>query len=294
MGTTRTLQCGSSAEAVQAHYDVGNDFYRLWLDPTLSYSCALWLDDPADTLEAAQRRKIRYHVRQARATGAARVLDIGCGWGALLRHLVEAEGVAHATGLTLSRRQAEWVAARRDPRALVRLEDWADHKPPAPYDAIISVGAFEHFARPEMEEEDREVVYREFFRQCHGWLRPGGWMSLQTIAYGRLDRHQARASTGHSFLLGEVFPEAELPTLPNVLRAVGGLFEPAAVRDDGPHYARTCLEWFARLSAQRAEAAALACEETVRRYLRYLKFSAALFHGGHIGLLRLTLRRLDG
>src|SRR5262245_28873696 len=183
MGATSRRR-GGSAEAVQAHYDAGNDFYRLWLDTTLSYSCALWDEaDPADTLDAAQRRKIAYHARQARAAGTRRVLDVGCGWGAVLRHLVEIEDVRHATGLTLSRGQAEWVQAWRDPRIEVRLEDWADHLPPAPYDAIISIGAFEHFARPDLDDENKEAAYRDFFAYCHRWLRPDGRLSLQTIAY---------------------------------------------------------------------------------------------------------------
>ena len=117
------MKRGGSPEAIQAHYDVGDSFYRLWLDPTLSYSCALWgPDEPDDQLEAAQRRKIAYHTAQARAQGASRVLDVGCGWGAVLRHLVEEAGVDHATGLTLSRRQANWASTGKHPRLDVRLE----------------------------------------------------------------------------------------------------------------------------------------------------------------------------
>src|SRR5215212_4888186 len=95
---------GTPAAAIRQHYDVGNDFYELWLDPSMSYSCALWATGDAaatDTLEAAQLRKIDFHLPQARAAGKQQVLDIGCGWGATLRRLVEVHGVGQVVGLTL-------------------------------------------------------------------------------------------------------------------------------------------------------------------------------------------------
>jgi cyclopropane-fatty-acyl-phospholipid synthase len=285
---------GASPEAIQSHYDVGDDFYRLWLDPTLSYSCALWEgDEPDDALEAAQVRKIDYHVCQARAAGAARVLDVGCGWGATLRRLVDAHAVGHATGLTLSERQAQRVAAAGHPHVDVRLENWLDHTPAAPYDAVISVGAFEHFARPEWTDEKMAAAYRAFFERCHAWLRPDGWLSLQTIAYGSLDRHQGRQLPEHRFLLHEVFPETDLPALGQIAAASHGLFEVMALRNDRDDYRRTCRVWFARLLARRAEAGTLVGEEVVARYLRYLKLSATLFYYGQTALLRITFRRLD-
>jgi cyclopropane-fatty-acyl-phospholipid synthase len=158
---------------------------------------------------------------------------------------------------------------------------------------VISIGAFEHFARPDWSEDDKVSAYRGFFARCHGWLRPGGWLSLQTIAYGNADASRARQVPEHRFLLGEVFPEAELPTLANLVQATEGLFEVVLLRNDREDYERTCRVWARRLVARRAEAVALAGEEVVARYVRYLKMSAVLFHYGRIGLLRLSLRRLD-
>ncbi len=294
MHATTRPERGASPEAIRHHYDVGNDFYALWLDRTRSYSCALWKEGETDgDLEAAQRRKIRYHTRQARARGAARVLDVGCGWGAVLRRLVEKEGVSRAVGLTLSQEQADFVRSFDDPRLEVRLESWSDHAPPQPYDAVISLGAFEHFARPEWTSAQKIAAYRDFFSRCHAWLRPGGRLSLQTIAYGNLDREEGRRSPAHSFLLREIFPETDLPTLTELVAATDGLFELERLRNDRDDYRRTCRVWFDRLLSRRREAEAAVGAEVVARYLRYLKLSATLFHYGHTALLRLTLRRWD-
>src|SRR2546427_8685 len=101
---------GASPEAIQYHYDIGNEFYRCWLDDSLTYSCALWeADAPLDALEQAQCRKLDFHVASARAKGAATVLDVGCGWGSLLRRLVEVHEVERAIGITLSPAQASLI-----------------------------------------------------------------------------------------------------------------------------------------------------------------------------------------
>src|SRR5216683_3583229 len=164
---------GASPEAIQHHYDVSNDFYQLWLDSTMTYSGALWEEN--NTLEAAQICKIDFHIQQARARNAQRVLDVGCGWGSILERLVKVNNVQYAVGLTLSQSQAAWVASLGQPRIEVRVENWLDHVPVAPYDAIISIGAFEHFAKPTLSNEQKVESYRSFFRSCHAWLKPGGW-----------------------------------------------------------------------------------------------------------------------
>jgi cyclopropane-fatty-acyl-phospholipid synthase len=285
---------GASPEAIQSHYDAGNEFYELWLDPTLCYSCALWNEtDTDDDLEQAQLRKLDHHILRARAAGVGRVLDVGCGWGTLLARLIETHGVERATGLTLSQQQAMHVSGRRLPGVDVRLEAWEDHVPDDPYDAIISIGAFEHFARPEWTEAEKVAAYRAFFGRCHDWLVPGGSISLQTIAYGNLDRETSRQSPGHAFLLHEIFPETDVPTLANLVEAADGLFEIVTLQNDREDYRRTCRVWQKRLLARRAEAEALVGSEIVARYLRYLKLSATLFHSGYAYLLRLSLRRLD-
>ncbi|MGW5310679.1 SAM-dependent methyltransferase [Nocardia thailandica] len=273
----------TAAAAIRHHYDVGNDFYRLWLDPSLTYSCAL--RGPGDDLAAAQDRKLRHHLDAVAAADAGAILDIGCGWGALARLAVSRYRAGRVVGLTLSDEQAEYVRAQALPGVEVRLEDWRDHAPEVPYDGIVSIGAFEHFARPDDTPEARLALYRDFFARCRTWLSEDGTLSLQTIVYGNMRREDASA-----FMQREIFPDAELPTPAEILTAAQDSFEVVALTNGRLDYAWTCEEWGRRLRARRAEATALVGADTVARYERYLKLSALGFRMGKLALLRLVLR----
>jgi cyclopropane-fatty-acyl-phospholipid synthase len=292
--TATTDQRGASPEAIRKHYDVANEFYELWLDPTLCYSCALWEDDEPDSmLEQAQIRKLDFHANQIQATGLDRVLDIGCGWGALVRRLVHTHQVGHATGLTLSNAQAEWSAARPDPRIDIRIESWLDHRPAALYDGIISVGAFEHFAKAEWPDEQRIAAYRTFFKKCYEWLKPSGRLSLQTISYGNVDPTTVKDQPDTKFFFDVIFPESVLPTLSDIVTASEGLFEVVNLRNDREHYYRTCQIWYRTLVAKKAEALKIVDLETYNRFVRYLKLSAFVFGNSYTGLLRIGFKRWD-
>ena len=287
-------QRGASPEAIRKHYDVANNFYELWLDPTLSYSCALWdQDEPDSALEQAQLRKLDYHAAQIHATNLARVLDVGCGWGSLARRLVETHGVGHVTGLTLSDAQAEWSAQRPNPKVEIRIESWMDHRPSELYDGIISVGAFEHFAKAEWPDTQRIEAYRTFFKCCQDWLKPGGRLSLQTIAYGNVDLTRVKEQADTRFFFDEIFPESVLPTIADIVAASDGLFEVVNLRNDREHYDRTCQIWYRRLVARKAEALKIVDLETYSRFVRYLKLSAFVFNNEYAQLLRFGFRRWD-
>ncbi len=274
---------GASATAIQAHYDLSDDFYRLWLDESLTYSCALW--GPGDDLEAAQIRKLDFHVRQARAAGSDRALDIGCGWGSLLQRLVDRHAVQSAVGLTLSERQLKHVESLCHPSIEVRLEDWRDHVPAAPYDAIFGLGVVEHFVGPDTPAPQRTETYRQFFTKCREMLRPGGWMSLQTIAY-----EVGGFTTG---AIASIFPESDLPRLSQIAEALEGQFEITALRNHRDHYVHTCREWLARLRRNREDAAAAVGERTATHFERFLDASARGFDAQVFCLFRIQLRRVD-
>ena len=284
--TAAAAGTGASRRAIEHHYDVGREFYRLWLDARMVYSCALWGGDLNDDLEGAQLAKLGWHATAARADGVARALDIGCGWGAMVHYLIEERGVGHVTGLTLSADQAS--SAPTSGQAEVRLEDWRDHRPEHPYDAIISIGAFEHFARDDLPRAERRQVYETFFERCAGWLVEGGRLSLQSIAYEDFDRATSAASP---FFTQEIFPESGLPQLSDIVEAAERWFRVVGFRNDPTHYEQTLLLWQQRLESGRARAVELAGPAVYRRYLRYLRLSRAMFQRRVCTLYRLVFER---
>jgi cyclopropane-fatty-acyl-phospholipid synthase len=263
---------------------VSEDFFRLWLGPELVYSAALFADQN-DDLATAQTRKLDHHIDAAQARGAKRVLDIGCGWGAMLRRLVGTAGVGEAVGLTLSASQAEWIRRTPVPGVTVREESWREHRPPAPYDAIISIGAFEHFARPGLSQTEKLAAYCEFFEFCRGALKENGRLSLQTIAY------VGSKAELPPFIADEVFRESELPLIAEPLIAAEDAFEVVALRNDREHYDRTLRMWERALVAHEQEAIALVGADAVAHFHRYLKISAMGFRTGAICLLRMSFVR---
>lgn len=279
-----TERAAEAAAAIRHHYDVGNDFYRLWLDSSLSYSCAMWADQQ-DTLAEAQKRKLDFHLGAISAERARSVLDIGCGWGAILQQLATRHHVGKSVGLTLSEEQAAYVRARGYPGVEVRVENWMHYEPDGRFDGIISIGAFEHFARPDETADEKIRLYREFFTRCRDWLNDGGALSLQTIAYANMSPADASG-----FIQQEIFPNADLPTLAEIAQAAEGVFEIQSISNGRLDYARTLEAWALRLRERQQEATDLVGPEVVARYKRYLKLSALGFRMGKLCLLRLVFR----
>jgi cyclopropane-fatty-acyl-phospholipid synthase len=264
-----------------SHYDMGNDFFRLVLDPEMIYSCALFKGN--EDLTTAQRHKLDHHIEAAGAANTARVLDIGCGWGAMLRRLVDHAGVAHAVGLTLSPSQARWIRDGANPKIEVREQDWRDHKPERRYDSIISVGAFEHFVQKGLDPSAKLKAYREFFTYCDSALAINGKMSLQTIAYSERTKVQP--------LLDKTFPESDLPLEWEPIAAAEGTFSLIAARNDADHYYRTLVLWEQNLLANYDKAVALVGKSNTDEFRRYLRMSAVGFRGGMVSLMRYSFRK---
>jgi cyclopropane-fatty-acyl-phospholipid synthase len=257
-------------KAIEYHYDVSNDFYALWLDRRMVYSCA-YFKRADDSLDAAQEQKLDHILTKLALKPGERLLDIGCGWGALILRAVEKFG-ARAVGITLSQNQHEYVRARiRElgiaDRCEVRLQDYRDVPEEHGYDKIASVGMFEHVGLSNLAS---------YFRKMHSLLKDGGLVLNHGIT--SIDPESRAVGLGAGDFIGRyVFPHGELPHIGLVLRemAVGG-FEAADVESLRRHYAMTTALWASRLEAQQEKARALAGEKRYRIWSVYL---AGCAHG---------------
>jgi cyclopropane-fatty-acyl-phospholipid synthase len=254
---------------IEFHYDRSNDFYRLFLDARLVYSCA-YFDTPDATIDDAQAAKLDHICRKLDLRPGDAFLDIGCGWGALVARAAERYGV-EATGCTLSMAQykgaTELLADRRlDSRAHIEPRDYRDLT--GRFDKIASVGMIEHVGRARLGEYFRTVAARlddSGLFLNHGIVRPAG----------------VREDAATYFLQRRVFPGSELPHLSHMLdMAAAAGFEVLDVENLRPHYALTCRAWVARLQANRAACLATVDEATYRTWLLYLAGSAINFTRG--------------
>ena len=176
-----------------------------------------------------------------------------------------------------------------DSRIEVRLQSWEDFDPgDASYDAIISIGAFEHFARLGLSSEEKIAIYRRFFGRCHGWLKSRRWMSLQTVAYGN-----SLQKDFDGFIGQQIFPETDTPRLFEIAAGADRLFEVVRLRNDRDDYRRTLRAWFTGLKNHRTEAVAVKGESEVQKFEQYLRLMAYMFEVGGLDLHRVTLRKID-
>ena len=276
---------------VQAHYDLSDDFFRLFLDPTATYSCAYFQRDDM-TLEEAQLAKIDLALGKLRLQPGMTLLDIGCGWGATMRRAIERYDV-NVVGLTLSRNQACHVTQMFDAmdtphRRRVLLAGWEQFDEPV--DRIVSIGAFEHFGHER---------YADFFRMAHRALPDDGMMLLHTICGPDLQliREQGIPLTFAlarfiKFMATEIFPGGRLPSATMVEQHVADAgFTVTREQSLQPHYARTLDAWAAALRAQREEAVKLQSEEVYDRYMKYLTGCAELFRDRHLDVIQFTVEK---
>ncbi|MGH3996018.1 MAG: SAM-dependent methyltransferase, partial [Pseudonocardiaceae bacterium] len=194
----------STQADIEVSYDVGNDFFRLWLDDRMNYTCALW--EHGDDLETAQRRKLAY-LSELAGTGAGdSVLDIGCGWGANLEYQSLTRGVKRAHGITLSPAQADEARARQIPRTTVELADYRNFEPDEPFDAAMCICMMEHIATPQDVWTGVNLRrYHDFFRRVHRWTRPGARFALQVILRDRAPRDRDDLAEVH-WATHHIFP----------------------------------------------------------------------------------------
>jgi cyclopropane-fatty-acyl-phospholipid synthase len=271
-------------DAIKHHYDVGNEFYELVLGPSMVYSCAYWAEPEAPdyTLEDAQRDKLELICRKLGLRPGMRLLDVGCGWGALVIHAAREHGVG-AVGITLSHEQAEYarkqvVAAGLTDEVEIRIQDWRDVDD-EPFDAIASIGMAEHLGAEK---------WGEYARHLYDLLVPAGRLLNHQIV-----RKPGADRAGRTFIDAYVFPDGELLPLGDVVSAIENAdFEVRDVENLREHYARTLRQWVANLEGSWDRAVELAGAGRARVWRLYMTGSALSFEAGRIGITQvLAVRR---
>ena len=268
-----------SREAMAYHYDVSNEFYRLWLDEQMEYSCA-YFNDPNEGLDQAQRNKLDHICRKLRLKAEEQLLDIGCGLGALICWAAQHYGVC-AHGITLSRQQYEYTQTKiRDlgleKQVTVELCDYRDLPSDAAFDKVSSIGMFEHVGLKNLP------IY---FRAVRRVLKPGGLFLNHGITNDEEGWHK---SVGTEFMQRYVFPNGELDSVSNVQRVMERTgFEICDVEALRPHYALTLRHWVSRLETQRKEALAHVSEATYCVWRLYMVACTSQFEQGEIGVYQI-------
>ena len=279
----RNTRTGSE-ENIHAHYDLGNEFFRLFLDESLAYSCAIW--DGCDDLGAAQQTKFELVCRKLDLGPGDRVLEIGCGWGGFAIHAARTKR-CHVVGITVSREQHR-LASRRvaaaglSDRVRIVYSDYRDVE--GMFDKVVSIEMFEAVGRD---------YWDEFFATCERVLRPGGAMLLQTI--GIPDRDAASGLRASGWISKYIFPGGVLPAVVEIRRSVrrgGQELAVRAIEEIGPHYVRTLDEWRRRFWRAEARVRALGFDDRfIRMWDFYLASCAASFETETIRDVQVLIER---
>jgi cyclopropane-fatty-acyl-phospholipid synthase len=262
---------------IEAHYDLGNEFYRRWLDEGMTYSSALFRR-PGMTLEDAQRAKQDRVIEMLGVGPGARVLDIGCGWGGLAEALVQRAG-AHVTGVTLSPAQMRYAKRRlAGQQADIRLQDYRDLQ--GSFDAVVSI---------EMLEAVGAAYWPDYFARLHSILKPGSRAVLQviSIAEDRFDTYLRRPD----FIQRHIFPGGMLPTVEIMRREIASAgLKLVSLERFGQSYATTLAEWHRRFEEAWHDLRTQGFDERFRRKWRYyLQYCEGGFRAGAIDVGLYTL-----
>ena len=277
------------AESVSHHYDVGNDFYRLVLGPSMVYSCAYWTQEPSPAygLKEAQRDKCELVCSKLGLKPGMRLLDVGCGWGSLAIYAASRYGVS-VVGITISQEQARWARKQVAEEGLtelveIRVQDYRD-VPDGPYDAISSVGMSEHVGKAQLQGYSQSLM---------GLLRPGGRLLNHAIASVRSVPPPSQDQPG--FIDRYIFPDGKvvpLSTLLDALEQVG--FEVRDVQAIGEHYSPTLRCWVENLRQGWPQAQQLVGAPRARTWLLYLAACALAFEHANLTVHQvLAVRQVD-
>ena len=279
----------SSQAEIDQSYSVSNDFFKLWLDENMHYTCAVYDNDDM-TLEEAQENKARFLYELAEMDETKTILDIGCGWGSMI-DVATRLGVKRADGITLSTEQVEWCKERNIDNANFILCDYALYEPEEKYDGLVSICMIDHLCSPKQAREKKAVqIYREYFNRLAEWVEPGAPFAFQAILTDKLPRNRADLED-LAFTADVIFPGGRNPRLEELIMALRPKWEVEQLWMRRMHYRETTNEWWNRLKAHEAEIRAGWGDIVYDDYDRYLRTCVTAFDKYWSGLVQMKLRR---
>ena len=278
---------GDDASEVRHHYDVSNAFYRLFLDERMVYSCA-YFERPGMTIDEAQRAKLDMSCRKLRLRPGGRLLDIGCGWGAMAIHAAREYGV-EVLGITLAEEQHALAVERvreagLSDRVRIELRDWRDLEESEAFDAVVQIGMFEHVGRND---------HRPFLRAVRRLLKPDGVYLHHAITRRNVKLTRGQQRLGYAKVIDRyIFPGFELDHIGRTLADMEACrLEPLDVEGWRDHYARTCAAWSERLWSRREEAEAEVGADVTRMWLLYLAMVTIGFERSNLAIFQTVATR---
>lgn len=275
---------------IEAHYDEGHDFFALFLDDEYRvYTSAVWGE--ATTLDEAQVAKLARICNFANVQPNQRVIDVGCGFGGLMKYITKTYKGTKAHGVTLSSSQAEYINLVKAPNVSVNLCSWEDYVPTEKYDAIVSVCALEHFSRLEdnLAGTHRDI-FKKFFDWCLDVSTPDAQIGIQSIVITRPPKNinELRAS---NYLREKVFPGASLSSVSDIQAAIVDKYEIKEATRIGPDYVLTLEAWKKNLIRNKKIVLEKYSEALFDHYITYFDSAICCFSEGYWDVFQASLKR---
>ncbi len=281
----------STKGEVEVSYDVSNEFFRLWLDERMHYTCAVF-EREGETLEQAQVNKARVLYDYAEMHADKRVLDIGCGWGSNLEYLTVHRGVKEAHGVTLSTAQSEEIAARKLPGVKIWVEDFLTFQPKEKYDALISIEMIDHLCSPAQANQGLAIeIYRNYFKKCAECVKPGSYFGFQAILRNRVPRVRADIAD-MKFTADVIFPGGLNPRLEELVAAVNPYWEIVELKTRRLDYGKTTGEWLRRMRLHEKTIRERWGDQVFDDYDRYLSTCVRAFANHWSSDVQMKLRHI--
>ena len=282
----------STKDEVDIAYSLSNDFFALWLDDRMHYTSAVY-EKGDETLEVAQANKSGVLYEYAELDKNSTVLDIGCGWGANVEYIAQ-RGIKEAHGITLSTAQFDECEARKIKDSKFWICDYKDWVHPAgeKYDGLVSIEMVDHLVSPAQSRQGLAIdIYREYFRKCSTWIKPGGHFAFQAILRNRIPRTR-KDLQDLAFTADVIFPGGLNPRLEELVAAVNPYWEIAELKTRRVHYGKTTAEWLRRLQSHEAKIKAQWGVQVYDDYVRYLSTCVRAFENHWSSDVQMKLKHI--